>query len=377
MEENKKKKSRSKAEIITFFICVIIGGLAGYYGTFLIENMEIAGFDWIYIILGVFVTFYLQIIMHEAGHLVCGLISGYKFVSFRIGNLILYKKAGKLHWGKYSIAGTGGQCLMSPPDMTEGKIPYRLYNFGGALMNIFVSLIAMGFFFTAGSNMVVKAISVVCAGIGLVFALTNGIPMRLGGIDNDGYNALSLGKNPQALRALWIQLKANEFMTEGTRLKDMPEEWFEKPAEEDMKNNMIAAIEAMRCNRMLDELKFAEANEAISEAVNGENGMVGVQKMLLQVDRMYCEIFGERREEVFSQMQDKMLGSFMKTMKNYPSILRTRYAYALLIEKDEIKAAKWKKQFEKVMKTHPIQGEADSEWELVNYAEESCGKTQN
>ena len=53
---------------------------------------------------------YLQIVLHEAGHLVCGLMSGYRFVSFRVGSITLFKDGdGKLRFKRFKLAGTGGQ----------------------------------------------------------------------------------------------------------------------------------------------------------------------------------------------------------------------------------------------------------------------------
>ena len=40
------------------------------------------------------VTFILQIVLHEGGHLLFGLLSGYRFVSFRIFNWTLTVKKG-------------------------------------------------------------------------------------------------------------------------------------------------------------------------------------------------------------------------------------------------------------------------------------------
>lgn len=58
----------------------------------------------------------LQILIHEGGHLIFGLISGYGFVSFRVGSLMLLKgENGRLSFKRYFLAGTAGQCLMSPP----------------------------------------------------------------------------------------------------------------------------------------------------------------------------------------------------------------------------------------------------------------------
>ena len=347
------------------------GGIVGYFGASYLNTQGVSGIDWIYILIAFAAGLYIQLILHEAGHLICGLISGYKFVSFRVASFILYKKQGKIHLGRYSIAGTGGQCLMVPPNMKDGKLPYCLYNFGGAIMNLIVSIIVTILFVCCNFGVFGSAICISMIAFGVIFAVTNGVPMRLSGIDNDGYNAISLGKNPEALRAFWLQLKINEMLTGGMRLKDMPADWFQKPSEEDMKNSMVAAVESMRCNRLVDMMSFDEANKAIEEVVNGENSMVGIQKMLLKVDQVFCEIVGERREEILEQMKDKELVNFMKSMKNYPSVIRTQYAYALLIEKDEQKAQKLKTQFEKVMKKHPYQGEVESEWELINYCEKN------
>ena len=51
--------------------------------------------------------------------------------------------------------------------------------------------------------------------LGVGMALTNGIPLRVQGIANDGANARDLGKDPAALRAFWIQLSINARQAEG------------------------------------------------------------------------------------------------------------------------------------------------------------------
>ena len=60
------------------------------------------------------VAFILQIVLHEGGHLLFGLLSGYRFVSFRIFNWTLIRQEGKFRLKRFGIAGTGGQCLMLP-----------------------------------------------------------------------------------------------------------------------------------------------------------------------------------------------------------------------------------------------------------------------
>ena len=84
---------------------------------------------------------FLQTVIHEAGHLVFGLMSGYQYCSFRIGSFMWIKQDGKMRVKRFSLAGTGGQCLMAPPDLVDGKMPYVLYNMGGCLANLIVSVI--------------------------------------------------------------------------------------------------------------------------------------------------------------------------------------------------------------------------------------------
>lgn len=81
-------------------------------------------------ILAAVISVPILVISHEAGHLIFGLLSGYKFVSFRIFNMTFIKIDGKLAVKRYSIAGTGGQCLLLPPDKPIEKIPTEWYNFG-------------------------------------------------------------------------------------------------------------------------------------------------------------------------------------------------------------------------------------------------------
>ncbi len=368
----KNKKIWKKALQGLFILGGIgVGFSVGFFGAMYMDEIGASPIEWVFAVVAVIAAFYFQIILHEGGHLIFGLLSGYKFVSFRVDSFMIYKKQEKFHFGKYTLAGTGGQCLMSPPDLTDGMIPYRLFNMGGVIVNLITAGIFALLFFFSETGSVLGVFYIAFVLVGLFYAVVNGIPMRMNGIDNDGYNAVSLGKDKEALLAFWLQLKISEQLTEGRRLKDMPEEWFEKPSEEGMKNNMIAAIEAARCNRLLDEMKFDETNKAIDDVLTGQNGMVGLQKNLLKIDQIFCEIMGEKRESILAQMNDKELKTFVKAMRSFPSVVRTQYAYALLVEKEEAKAEKYKKHFEKVMKTHPNEGEVESERELIRYCEQS------
>ena len=71
-------------------IGAISGGVIGFYGAkiFVDEsgNKEMA----LSCLIVLVVSYFLHIIIHESGHLLFGLFSGYQFVSFRVGSLMDY-----------------------------------------------------------------------------------------------------------------------------------------------------------------------------------------------------------------------------------------------------------------------------------------------
>jgi hypothetical protein len=116
------KKVNRKTKI-TFFIFMTFGAILGFVimgfafradqnGTM---DIDIFMRYFLFGVLFLLVMYPLQIIIHEAGHLIFGLFTGYKFLSFRIFLHIFYKKEGRIFRRKFSIKGTAGQCLMYPP----------------------------------------------------------------------------------------------------------------------------------------------------------------------------------------------------------------------------------------------------------------------
>ena len=112
---------------------------------FIIWAMPCQGCCFGAVLLAMIIIFFLHITVHEAGHLGCGLLTGYRFCSYRIGSLMLIKTNGQFKLKQYALPGTGGQCLMAPPDMADGKMPYMLYHLGGCLFNLLFSLLAFLF----------------------------------------------------------------------------------------------------------------------------------------------------------------------------------------------------------------------------------------
>ena len=380
MSEDKKKKKFPWKSIV--MIAVFLGasfGAGWLFGTVfdpIIDELPpekfFPGLLGVYVFLLLFS--FLQIVVHEAGHLVFGLLTGYEYSSFRIGSFMWVKLNGKIRLKRHSLAGTGGQCLMAPPDFKDGKIPYVLYNFGGCIANLVVSVIPLVLVIIFWQPTYWSFMVLLWVFIGLFYVITNGIPMKMQGMPNDGHNAMSLGKNPKALKAFWLQMKIVEQIALGKRLRDLPEDWFTLPDEEGMKNSLIATIAVFACNRLMDSGKYEEAAELMEKLVNQKSGMVGIHRHMLNMDRIYCEMVCENRIEKLEELYDDELKKIMKAMKKSPSTHRVQYLYSRYVEKDEKKAAVAMAMFEKTAKTYPYPHEIEGERELISYAESKLAK---
>lgn len=369
---SKKKKKIQWQQYIGVLFFMMIGAICGFLmityiestigdGADLSENL----FTLVSLFVFMYVGFFLHIIIHEGGHLIFGKLSGYTLSSFRIGSFMWLKENDTICFRRFSLSGTGGQCLMAPPEMRDGKIPVILYNLGGSLMNVITGSIFFALHVVFSEFAYLSIVFLMFSIIGFASALMNGVPMRMGTVDNDGYNAWALNRNPDAMRAFWVQMKANERISKGVRLKDMPDEWFEMPTDDAMKNSLVATIGVFACNRLMDAHRFEEADALMTRLLCMDSGMVGLYRNLLICDQIFCELIAQKRDQRIRTKMSKDQKKFMKSMKTFPSVIRTEYAYALLWEKDLEKAEKIKERFEKCAKTYPYPSDIQSERELI------------
>lgn len=313
----------------------------------------------------VLIATFLNILIHEAGHLVCGLCSGYHFVSFRAGNWMLVRRDGKLHWCRYSYPGTGGQCAMGPPEPVDGKIPVMLFNFGGCIANLLGCVLYLLLCAAFGGYPHVSFFFRIAAAEALYAALTNGIPVQSPSITNDGYNALALGTEPEANRAFREQMRYAELLTEGYRLGQMPEEWFTVPSDEQMQQRSKTFYGLAACARMMDRQEYAEADALMAHLTAIDSALAEMQKGLLDLERLYIEVLGENRPQQRADLVTKRTTRVRKVFARSLSVQRFEYAWALLVQRDGKKAAAALKRFEKLARRYPYPGDLASEREQL------------
>ena len=188
----------------------------------------------LFLITGI-IAFVLHIIVHEAGHLFFGLLSGYKFISFRVFDFKIMKdENGKFKIRYERLAGTGGQCLMRAPEYIEGKFKYKLYLLGGVMFNLFFSII---FWLVLPSYY-----TLLFALIGFTLAFLNLIPMGF----NDGMTFYHASKDETTRFILFLQLEYVYYQSIGKNLLIEQPEIVEK----------INSLEITKNNYLTDSLEF-------------------------------------------------------------------------------------------------------------------------
>lgn len=371
-------KNRSKIYRYLSIVCfIIIGFLIGVIfveqvDKFIIVNLGEGRYLLFasVLMISIVVSVFAQIIIHEAGHLVFGLLSGYKFSSFRIGSLMLMKSDGKYILKRFSLPGTGGQCLMSPPEIENGRLKYKLFLLGGSIMNILAGLLFIVPYLMFSDIAYVSVFFVVLSLVGFIFGVMNGIPFSSGLVNNDGYTVLKLGKSSEALYSYWVSLKVAENIAKGVRIKDMPEEWFIIRNTHDIRNSLVLSRAVLRANRLIDEHRFEEAENYINNLLTSRVNMAGIYEIVLNNELLYCELVGKARKEEIEIIFDNGVKAFLRTMKNVPSTLRTMYSYEMLYNNDMDAAIKYKEKFEKIADSYPYKEEIDGERELMDIADE-------
>lgn len=370
--KNEKKKLHL-GQIITVVLFLALCGAAGFFGARYIDtslpNTGIAqkSMLFLFLILILYLACFMQIIIHEGGHLIFGLMTGYEFASFRIGSIMFVKKKDGIKVKRFSLAGTGGQCLLYINDYNDGNYPYILYNLGGSLNNLIWSVLAgILYLFTRG-NRYLSAFLILFAAFGIAFAILNAVPMS-GAVNNDGKNTLDLMRSSNARRCFYEMMKINALITKEVRLKDMDDELFVIPEKEYLNNALSASIGANAVSREMDKMNFAGVIEKGHYMLQNAEGLIPIYKSAVKLEIIYAELVTENSQEKVDELFDKEVKKFAAVSKKNISVIRTQYAYSLLYENDQNKAQQYLTLFEKYAGKHPHKCEVESERDLLSYA---------
>lgn len=318
----------------------------------------------VYMFIFIIVASMVQIIIHESGHYFFGRLTGYTLVSFRIGSRTWIRKDGVTEVKRFSMAGTGGQCLMDPPDNWE-TMPVKLYNLGGAIFNFASALLFYGLS-TLFRTWIVKTLFMSLCLMGVIYGLVNGIPLSTNLINNDGMNLLEVLKSRDARRAFWCQLRIAALSARGYRLRDMPSELFNIDSDE--KNSAtINMIRIFKCNRLLDMGLVEEACQKMERLLSGEYAVPQLYVMMMENDLLAFDIMYGRTDK--ARERYRSTEALRRNMPEFPSVLRSVCLYEKHVSHDDRKYEESLETLKKIRDTYPNPQDIDSELELLAFVE--------
>ena len=286
-----------------------------------------------------FTAIVLHIVLHEGGHLLMGFATGYRFTSFRIASIAFIRREGRTRVRRYKLAGTGGQCLMSPPEMPTERVPFFWYNAGGVLMNVVFALLPLALLMTCDLSMWWAELCMMMVIVGLFLAVMNGIPLRPGGMQNDGMNILMLYRTPEKRKDFVRQLQIAAAATEGKRVSEMPAEWFDCDTVDDYKDFLRLASRLNHQARLIDEERFLEAHSVVEDLLLHFDELPQLVQFELAGEYVFTELLTTNRNEIIEKYWTKKQADYVSLSARFSSgKQRILFAYALFAEKDWDKA---------------------------------------
>ncbi|MGI5055354.1 M50 family metallopeptidase [Treponema socranskii] len=311
------------------------------------------------------------IIVHECGHLIFGLLTGYTFAAIGFGHHLFLMRDGRVRRFVYKLPGALGFCAMEVPDMKDGRFPFTLYLLGGALCNAFFVLVCIFAFLSGiGSGILFFPHAfLLFAFVNAYLAIVSILPIKTKFLNTDGKQLFDLLKHKNMRKSFWACEKISAAQYRGVKFEDIPSEWFNET--DDTQSVYAASIRAVRLLALAEtESEPKEVCALIEKELSENHALSGIAKGLLTCMRIYYESIGDRDDGTLKKLITQTQIDFMKRMKNMPSSIQTEYAYALLVEKDVREASRIKARLEKISKKYPFPAEIDTAKKLIARADE-------
>ena len=318
-------------------------------------------------IVSLFFIFPLAIIIHESGHLVMGLLTGYRFSSFRIGKILILKQNNHLKIKKFSISGTGGQCLLIPPSY-RSNFPFLFYNAGGGIFNLLTAILVVVLINVFNLNYVIKIILITIGIVNGYLGLINLIPLIIS-LPNDGYNILSIIKDTESRYCFYAQLMISYLQTNNVRFQDMDDSLFEMPANANLNNPLNQFVLVAQIDRLQEQLKFDEAKILIEKILN-ECKLTDYYRNSLNSEYLFYLLMENANSSKVNDLYYEIEKFLKQSCKTNLSCQRTLYAYQLLAVKNDQEAQKYLNLFNQTIKTYPFTTIIETELKIIELIKE-------
>lgn len=318
----------------------------------------------------IYLAFFVNVCLHETGHLIFGLLTGYRFSSIRFGSFMLVKSGEKVKPKRMSVPGTLGQCLMRPPAGSGCDFPTTLYNLGGIFVNgIVVCGCLIWYALLPEKDGLGSIVPMAFVLTGLTMIVTNGVPFRE--MSTDGANALLLKRDGNARRAFRNSLEIVNALADDRSAEELPEELFPHDEGTPLDNPLVTGQATSRMGWLIQRKRFREAYEFGSRILEKAESIHELHELLFRLEMIYLKIVEYNDFEEAKSLYEKDQKRFRKLAASL-TYQRVTFAYHTLCQPDEKKAAESRKLFEKIAAKSPYRGDVEAERELFRLVEEQA-----
>lgn len=368
LRRNTKDKKQFRNSLIYFFTYMIFGIAIGLITNRILLSEENSKY-WFMAILFIWLDGILLIVIHEAGHFVGGIITSYRFQSFRVFSYCIVKDDKKYRIEKQKIPGTSGQCLMKPPPNWTLDSPFFLYHAGGGIATFLVSILSF-LLFKLSSSPLLQIIFFVLFSYGMIITILNLVPLQLPSSNNDGANILAIYRDKTAKEAFFKQLECNAWLSEGRKLEDISEDYLKLSEDAVWSEPLNYYLEWILYSKYLKERKFDKAEELLMRLEESYQDMLLSKKIRIDSERLYLLIIRQPDAECIKTFYDHVAEK-LRMQKLCTPVLRTLIVYERYSKNNKCALEQYQMKFYRAMEIAACKQEAEVDY-ILTFQEETC-----
>ncbi len=323
-------------------------------------------------------------LVHEAGHLVGGLLSGRRMYYVSVaGHCLMRRPDGRFRRGYAATPGVGGVCST----VSEGSPqPFRLYLLLGPLSTLLVGGLCAYLatlsdpawelpWEVALRRAILHIPMVLMAVQGVVGCIVNLIPMHISGGISDGMQLLSLSFNRQS-RADWEQCNRIAYLTwQGLTPSEMPEELFAPLPPERLTSPYARELTLYRLERLTELGDFAAAISLCHELTEAELPLSPLERLCITRTGAVCEALTDGPGPFCQRMAEQDMQRLMRFTRKTIGTQLTQYAMAKLVDRDEALAARHLADFTRSVARSPFLESARLDGSLITLIDAKAKET--
>lgn len=227
-------------------------------------------------------SFLIQLIMHEVGHMIGGYITGWRLIYLQVFHLAIVKKDKRLLI--VFVPSNNCQCIMYPKSVNSGA---KIYTMGGCYVNLLLAILGLIAMLTGYRNMVLWVYYWCFFAVGIVFYLMNGIS-NTRRICNDKACSKLLKSDTNTRLCHNAQLIIARHLNEGNTYERIGEEFFDLSGDK-ADNDILAYHAVLEFYFHLETGNYAKMVYAL-EKIDMEAPISRGVRNIIILERLYSEM---------------------------------------------------------------------------------------